>query len=277
MALGREPHSGPGRRQRARKTAVHLFTLISVGVLSGGLWPETLHAQARGAAAPGTSAPVVGVYTRAQAERGKERFITSCGNCHGVDLKGAAERGPALAGDPFMKIWQERTAGTLFTKIKSDMPRNRPGSLTDDVYMDIVSFILQTNAFAEGPKDLSAAVLDSVPLAKGDLNAQKVVPNFAMVALVGCLAKGPDNTWLLTNTTEPIQSKDEPPTPDDLKQAGAQPLGSNSFQLISIVPFKPDSNSGHKMAAKGLLYRAANENRLDVTSLQAVASSCANQ
>jgi hypothetical protein len=46
--------------------------------------------------------------------------------------------------------------------------------------------------------------------------------------------------------------------------------------LISVVPFKPDSNNGHKVAAKGLLYRAAAENRLDVTSLQTVGSSCAN-
>jgi mono/diheme cytochrome c family protein len=251
------------------------FILLSVCALIGGLCSETLQAQAGKAAAPDT-APAVGVYTGAQAERGKGRFVTSCGNCHGVDLKGAAERGPALAGDPFMKTWQDRTAGSLFTKIKSDMPRNRPGSLTDEVYLDIVSFILQSNAFPEGPKELSAAVLDNVPLAKGDLNAKKVVPNFAMVALVGCLAKGPDNTWLLTNTTEPIQSKDEPPTPEELKQADSQPLGSDAFQLISVVPFKPDSNNGHKMAAKGLLYRAANENRLDVTSLQVVASSCAN-
>jgi mono/diheme cytochrome c family protein len=258
-----------------RLRLVHLFTLISVGALSGGLWSPTLLAQRGRGAAAGSDAPV-GAYTGAQAERGKGRFVTSCGNCHGIDLKGAAERGPALAGDPFMKTWQDRTAASLFTKIKSDMPRNRPGSLTDDVYLEIVSFILQSNAFPDGPKELSAAVLDSVPLAKGDLNAKKVVPNFAMVALVGCLAKGPNNTWLLTNTTEPIQSKDEPPTPQELKQADSQPLGSDSFQLISIVPFKPDSNNGHKMAAKGLLYRAANENRLDVTSLQVVASSCAN-
>jgi hypothetical protein len=174
-----------------------------------------------------------------------------------------------------MKTWQDRTAGSLFNKIKSDMPRNRPGSLTDDVYLDIVSFILQANAFPEGPKELSAAVLDSVPLAKGDLNAKKVVPNFALVALVGCLAKGPDNTWLLTNTTEPIQSKDEPPTPEELKQADSQPLGSDAFQLISVVPFKPDSSNGHKVAAKGLLPRSQRESPRR-TSLQIVASTCAN-
>jgi mono/diheme cytochrome c family protein len=259
-----------------RSRLVHRSILFSVAALSAGLCSQILQAQAGGAAAPGTTAPAVGVYTGAQAERGKGRFVTSCGNCHGVDLKGAAERGPALAGDPFMKTWQDRSAGSLFTKIKSDMPRNRPGSLADDVYLDIVAFILQSNAFPDGPKELSAAVLDSVPLAKGDLNAKKVLPNFAMVALVGCLAKGPSDTWLLTNTSEPIQSKDEPSTPEELKQAGSQPLGSDTFQLISIVPFKPDSNNGHKMAVKGLLYRAPDGNRLDVTSLQVAGSSCAN-
>jgi hypothetical protein len=97
-----------------------------------------------------------------------------------------------------------------------------------------------------------------------------------MVELVGCLSQGPNNSWRLTNTSEPVQTKDQPPTPEELKQAGSQALGSDSFQLISVVPFKPDSNNGHKMAAKGLLYRAAAENRLDVTSLQTVGSSCAN-
>jgi len=260
-----------------RLRLVHVCTVVSVGVLSGSLWSPTLSAQRdRGAAAAG-DAPIVGVYTGAQAERGKERFITSCGNCHGIDLKGAAERGPALAGDPFIKVWQDRTAANLFTKIKADMPRNRPGSLTDDVYLDIVSFILKSNTFPEGPKELTAAAaLDGLPMARNASNAKKVVPNFALVAMVGCLARGPNNTWLLTNTTEPIQSKDEPATPDELKQADAQPLGADSFQLVSIVPFKPDSNNGHKVAAKGLLYRAASENRLDVTSLQVVGSSCAN-
>jgi mono/diheme cytochrome c family protein len=258
-----------------RLRLVHLFTLISVGGLSGALWSPTLLAQ-RGRGAAAASAALVGAYTGTQAERGKGRFVTSCGNCHGVDLKGAAERGPALAGDPFMKTWQSRTVGSLFTKIKSDMPRNQPGSLKDDVYLDIVAFILQANAFPEGPKELSAAALDSMTIANSDSNAKKVVPNFAMVVMVGCLTSGPNGTWLLTSTSEPVQTKDEPPTPEELKDAGSQPLGSDSFQLISIVPFKPDSNIGHKMAAKGLLYRAAAENRLDVTSLQVVASSCAN-
>jgi mono/diheme cytochrome c family protein len=256
-----------------RLRLVHLFTLISVGAL-GGLWSPILLAQ-RGSAAAGSDAPV-GAYTGAQAERGKARFVTSCGNCHGIDLKGAAERGPALAGEPFMKIWQDRTAASLFTKIKSDMPRNRPGSLTDDVYLDIVSFILQANALPEGPKELSAAVLEGVPLAKNASSAKKIIPNFAMVEVVGCLSQGPNNSWRLTNTSEPVQTKDQPPTPEELKQAGSQALGSDSFQLISVVPFKPDSNNGHKVAAKGLLYRAAAENRLDVTSLQTVGSSCAN-
>jgi mono/diheme cytochrome c family protein len=261
------------RLRAARLCAQSLCALICAAALLAA----TAAAQGRDST---TAAPVVGAYTGAQAERGKARFITSCGNCHGVDLKGAADRGPALAGDPFMKAWQSRNADNLFAKIKSDMPRNQPGSLKDDVYLDIVAFILQANAFPEGPKELSAAVLDGVPIASNDPNAKsdpkKIVPNFAMVAVVGCLTRGPNNTWMLTSTSEPVLSKDQPSTTPELKDAALQPLGSDSFQLVSIVPFKPDDNTGHKMAAKGLLYRAPNENRLDVTSLQMVTSSCAN-
>ena len=33
------------------------------------------------------AAAPAGVYTSTQAERGKSLFVTSCGNCHGVDFK----------------------------------------------------------------------------------------------------------------------------------------------------------------------------------------------
>ena len=256
-----------------RLRPIHLITAISAGALTGSLWCATLSAQGgrgRGAAADGAPAP--GPYTAAQAERGKDRYMAGCGNCHGIDLKGVVERAPALAGEPFMKTWSSRTVGSLYSKIKSDMPRNRPGSLQDDVYLDIVAFILQANTLPPGPKEMTAAAIETLPLAA----AKVAVPNFAMVAMVGCLTKGPNNSWLLTNTSEPVQTRDQPATADELKAAEAQPLGAESFQLISVVPFKPDASTGRKMAAKGLLYRAANDNRLDVTSLQTVASSCAN-
>ena len=215
-----------------------------------------------------------GVYTSIQAERGKARFLTSCGNCHGEDLNGAPERAPALTGDAFLKNWEGRNVSSLFAKIKQDMPRNRPGSLSDDVYLDIVALILQANAYPEGARELNASVLDSVPIAKNGLVTKKVVPNFAVVETVGCLALGSNNRWTLRNASEPLASGDQPLTSQELKDAESKPLGSGSFELISIIPFKPELDDGHKMAAKGLLYRMSNDSRLDVTSLQRVAESC---
>ncbi len=59
-----------------------------------------------------------GVYTTTQAERGKDLFVNNCGNCHGVDFKGAFERAPALTGDAFLKNWEGRNVNSLFAKIK---------------------------------------------------------------------------------------------------------------------------------------------------------------
>ena len=53
-----------------------------------------------------------------------------------------------------------------------------------------------------------------------------------------------------------------------------KPLGSGSFELISVSPFKPELNDGRKIAARGLLYRTSGASRLDVTALQRVADNC---
>src|SRR5262245_21215578 len=154
------------------------------------------------------AAPASRVYTSAQADRGKALFLTSCGNCHGEDLKGAADRAPALAGDAFLKNWEGQNVAGLFSKIKTDMPRNRPGSLRDTVYLDIVALILQANGFPEGPTELTASELDAVPIAKNGVVVKFVVPNFAVVETVGCLTKGSNNLWTLRNAREPLASKD---------------------------------------------------------------------
>ena len=62
-----------------------------------------------------------GVYTEAQATRGKPAFETSCGRCHNNELVGS-ERGPALKGDGFFSHWENDTLDKLFTKIRDTMP-----------------------------------------------------------------------------------------------------------------------------------------------------------
>ena len=101
-------------------------------------------------------------------------------------------------------------------------------------------------------------------------------PNFALVQVVGCLTPGPKNAWVLTNTSEPVTTKEDEPTAAGLKTAATKPLGSQTYQLISISGFTPESHKGQKMEARGLLYREPNDARLNLTSLQMVAASCSN-
>src|SRR5687767_16003677 len=68
-----------------------------------------------------------GVYTSAQAARGSKVFDTQCATCH-REVGGVA---PVLAGERFTRAFSDATLETVYTTIKSTMPRNAPGSLSD--------------------------------------------------------------------------------------------------------------------------------------------------
>src|SRR4051812_34168550 len=79
-----------------------------------------------------------GVYTTAQAQRGKALSGEECARCHSESL-GGGEAAPALAGDAFVERWQN--AGELFEKIRSTMPTDSPGRLGRQEYADILAYI----------------------------------------------------------------------------------------------------------------------------------------
>jgi hypothetical protein len=214
-----------------------------------------------------------GTYTLAQAERGKKNFTTSCERCHLADLSGGT--GPSLKGTRFMTSWENESLYKIFTKIRDTMPPNFGTTLTDDAKLDVLTYILQTNGFPPGATELQldADNLESIQVVRKGAN-RPAVPNFSFVEVTGCLTKGPNNTWLLTNSSEPSLSKDQPATPDELKAAGAKAVGSQSYRLISVNSLSPELHAGQKMEAKGLIYREADDARLNVLSLQTVAPSC---
>jgi cytochrome c5 len=217
-----------------------------------------------------------GVYSAEQAEDGKTLFESNCSTCHKSDLSG--DRGPALTGNTFFSSWEAGSVNKLYTKIKETMPRNRATtSLTEDNYLAIVAYILQANEFPPSRGDLALRpdMLDDIQIARKAGQGPKV-PNFALVQVVGCLAQGQDKQWRLTATSEPVLSKDQPATPQELKDAGAKPLGADSFVLQSVARFKPETYQGQKMEARGLIYKAANDSLLSLTSLQVVDSTCVN-
>jgi mono/diheme cytochrome c family protein len=229
---------------------------------------------AQAARAQGTEPRIwSGVYSATQADRGKTVFQSTCTTCHNFDLQGNTGRGPALVGDQFMANWETESVSSLFSRLKTTMPRNNPGSLTEDVYIDLLAYILQANAYPAGSEPLKATSLADIQFLKRDGSGKKGVSNFAMVAVVGCL-KQADDRWVLTHTSEPVATAERSSTDTELQDAAAKPLGNDTFRLVSVVAQKPETHSGQKVQAKGLLYRVLDDKRLNVTSLEAIGPSC---
>ena len=214
-----------------------------------------------------------GVYTASQADRGRAVFQSTCTTCHNFDLRGNSGRGPALVGDPFMTDWETENLSTLFSRLKTTMPRINPGSLADNTYLDLLAYVLQANAFPEGTGELNLAELAGITIARRDGGASKAVPNFALVSIVGCLDQA-DDRWVLTHTSEPLITEERPATEPELKDADSRRLGTGKFRLLGAYGYEPDIHRGHKVLAQGLLYRVHDDNRLNVTGLQTVGLNC---
>ncbi len=212
-----------------------------------------------------------GVYSTAQAERGKTSFNSSCLRCHGDKLQG--NTAPALSGDRFFTTWGSEPIASLFAKIRDTMPPNFGTSIDDQTKLDIVAYILQTNGYPGGAGELTQNGTDLATaqiLKKGE---QALVQNFSLVQTVGCLGRGPDNTWVLTRTSDPLVTRDDAPSAQSLASAATRPLGTRTFRLLSAKPFSPESHQGHKMEARGLIYSEAGDERLTLTSLR-MAGNC---
>jgi hypothetical protein len=79
----------------------------------------------------------------------------------------------------------------------------------------------------------------------------------------------------LTQTTDPVPTKETSSTPATLKAAESAPLGSGRFDLVSVSPkHQAASHRGQKMEARGLLYRDTSYAEINLTSLSMVALSC---
>ena len=134
-----------------------LFGLLAIALIGAAY-------SSLGAQAPGSVND--GIYTAAQADRGKAVYAASCAGCHGDKAEGGAA-GPALSGPDFTSGYKDGSAGALLNKISQDMPSSAPGSLEAQQYADVFAYVLSVNKYpagqVEAPKD--AAALKSVKMA----------------------------------------------------------------------------------------------------------------
>ena len=96
-----------------------------------------------------------GIFTPEQSKRGEAVYNANCVMCHQPDL-GGKEPVPELAGDKFLAHWLNHKVSELFTRVSTTMPQGKPGSLTHDQYIDVISFILDSNGFKSGTTELKA-------------------------------------------------------------------------------------------------------------------------
>lgn len=214
------------------------------------------------------------VYTDAQAERGKKVYEANCVTCHLPDLDGSANpdagaRGAPLVGTRFVQDFGESKVSALFNKMKRDMPSGRPGTLTDQEYLDAAAFVLHRNRFPAGATELTEEIAGEfwIPGAGGAEGLQ----NYTFVTALGCLHQDATRSWLLTSAQALTQTD---------PAAGATPAavpdggGEFTFRLLDAISYSPEPHNGHKVRVTGYLVRLGAEIRVNVQSLQMVGTSC---
>ena len=215
-----------------------------------------------------------GVYTPAQAERGKGLYAQQCSGCHGdfLDGDGSSGRAVALSGSTFADNWESASLHDLFVKIGRTMPRGNPGALSSRDTLDLVAFLLQFNEFPAGTVDLretpELALVDIV----GKDGPRPLRPG-AGVRAVGCLTSEAGDAWTLTRAAAPVRTKVPAVSiGPDVDRARTAPLGSQTIRLTNAKP-GPDVRAGAKVEVKGAL-SAAGADAITVMSLQVVAPVC---
>jgi mono/diheme cytochrome c family protein len=243
------------------------------------------------AVAQGRRSVWTGVYTPAQAERGKAEYERACIRCHAANLEGVGDANLlgdfsprfSLKGTDFMERWREDTAQSLLNLIAGGMPpRNEPGktsfeTLSDNAATDVIAYIFQGNGFPAGTTELKASELRSIRIQEKD--GAKPLPSFSTIQVVGCLTQFTPGVWQLSMSGSPTRVRElKPPTEEEIESAKSEPLGNTEFDLQSIGyvgrEFRPIEYEGHKMLVKGILIRQPPNVRIDVRSLVSVSATC---
>jgi len=100
-----------------------------------------------------------GVYTAAQAERGKKVFEAKCTACHDT---------ARFTGDTFLDPWAGKPLKDVWDIASGTMQEDNPGSLPQQDYGDIIAYFLHLNAFAPGEAELKgeAAAMAAIMIEK---------------------------------------------------------------------------------------------------------------
>ena len=222
-----------------------------------------------------------GVYTEAQARAGQVVFEANCDGCHGETTRGGGRGGTRLNEPVFFENWREDTVGSLYTKVRSTMPRRRP-PLSDPEYLVVVAHLLEKLGFPAGDVELNPSSAGNIRIEGKD--GPKPLPPNSLVQAVGCLTRTEGNQWTLTLTSNPSRNRNPDPemesTPEELDAARRIAIGDLTFDLINFFmlgDFDPAAHEGHRMLARGALISRPSGDRISLTNLDMLSPQCNGQ
>ena len=91
--------------------------------------------------------PGNGAYSEAQALRGKDVYHDQCSACHLPKDHSSPD---------FRQGWNGQPLKALYDYIRSTMPDDAPGTLTEQQYLDATAYILKLNGMPAGEVALTA-------------------------------------------------------------------------------------------------------------------------
>ena len=99
-------------------------------------------------------------HTEEQAEAGAAAYAEHCAICHGPNLRQLPDA--LIAGREFIAKWRDRNVDELLEQIRSAMPPENPGGLSDDAYHAVTAFVLQANGAVTDDNALTAATTGAI-------------------------------------------------------------------------------------------------------------------
>lgn len=109
-----------------------------------------------------------------QAVRGMTVFTKTCVECHTKS---------DVTGPDFKIKWNGRPVWDLFDVIRTTMPDDNPGTMTQDQYIDVVAYLVRINGAAAGGAALAPG--DTAGLKKAKMEIQVPSPNIDSVKVDG--------------------------------------------------------------------------------------------
>lgn len=132
-------------------------------ILSGAvfaiLWTTTAVAQSSSPSEQRST--LAGVYTRDQANAGRDIYLGICQSCHTA---------ASHTGATFANSWVGRPLSDLFAFVSEKMPKSAPGSLSPEEYASVVAQLLRLNGMPAGDDELPA---DTVALKRIRIEIRK--------------------------------------------------------------------------------------------------------